>query len=179
MTKRELAILAFRLLAVWSAFYAVLRLDMVIGMWQVTRRSLVDEGMPIVVLSFLPLVLGLIVAWLIWSKAAALADRVGLAEPEPARGTPLTAETAMMVAFCAIGAYALILGLPRIGQTILHAVLIRDYAQMDTWYFTVREGAAALLQVGLGLWLLFGGRGLARFVHRVRTAGLPQDSHNP
>jgi hypothetical protein len=114
--------------------------------------------------------------WLIWSNAGWLSRKVYPHDDEPVNWPlmrPLDLET---TAFSVVGLIFLIWGLTALSRSLLVMTqLFRMLRPDTTWLDWLLTGdiVSALIQIGSGLTLMLGRRGLVRMIRRLRSAGRP------
>jgi hypothetical protein len=188
MTPRRIAILCFRVLAAYTMIVAVGRADQIAwalnfgfwgprGGWMAVITSLIGATVPI--LQFL---VGL---WL-WKRAGVVAAWVvehdlqdEPDEPDAAdlAGEPITAASAEPIVLCSLGVWVLATTLPealaRLTQTVVTRQLFDTARSTQQYDWRALGQLVALLgKLIIGLWLIFGARGLVRLLVRARTLGL-------
>jgi hypothetical protein len=111
----------------------------------------------------------------LWWNAPAIGRQMTLDQPGDSGSTPLTAETALSVAFATVGLYIVATWL----QTFVQIATLVGFARYTfgnlwrdkQWQPTIIQDG---LMIVIGVWLMFGGRGVVRLVARARQA--PQES---
>lgn len=111
------------------------------------------------------------VAAALWVAAEDVGRRlVGEGEPRGGQAGPASARDLQAVAFTTVGLFLAAFAIP----TLLQVLALRGPQPGGVVAQTVEYG----VQLIIGLLLLFGGRGLSRFVASIRTAGLPARDHD-
>ncbi len=174
MTRLEIATLACKIVAVWMFAQTVLMAYMVVNMFvsqligvignDRVATELVDAGF-----ASLHVLVPLLIALVLWFKAGALAARMVSDDPAPVTRPDLTQEAVLAIALTAVGAFALISVLRPMATSIIHMSLVEE-----TWASPRWQGVfwSSMIGLALSMWLIFGSRGIARFVLWVRTAGV-------
>jgi hypothetical protein len=116
----------------------------------------------------------LIVGNVYWKKSMLIASRMVSADPAPVTNLSITVQDVMMVAFSTAGAFILVDGVRDFVAIVFRAHQF-DFTMSEFWYHS--HTWAALVQLGLALWLILGSRGIVRATHWLRTAGVlvPKD----
>lgn len=115
-----------------------------------------------------PSIAALLVGFVFWKYSSAMAKGMVAADPTPVTSLSLNIQDAMAVAFSTTGVFMIVNGVREVIQiaAILYQyeVTVADFwLSTDTW--------TALVQLGVGFWLLVGSRGIANLLYRIRTAG--------
>jgi hypothetical protein len=163
MTKREIAILSFKVLSL----YAVIR---VIDNLPHTLYSLFDNYaknpiIPNVLITTIPPLLLVLCAALLWYMAPFLASSVYKSvafENEP----NASLADIQTVAFTIVGLFLLASALPEIVSFIViyYTMWTTDRGGKQV---LIREIIVLFLKIGLGFWLLLGSRGLVNFIRSM------------
>lgn len=125
-----------------------------------------------------PLVL-LAIGTFLWKKADAIALHIYPHNDDPATCDINAAATTdlLAVAFASIGMYILVSAIPelvnQIARPMAMGVSMQQAWENAGWQV---EFWTSLLQVGLGLWLMLGMRGIARIVKRFQRDDPPDES---
>ena len=169
MTQRATAKIACRCMALWFFAQAVIQAVPVV-LLLVSSAFIVDRGrgqlLGALLSAAMPVVL-LHLGALLWLMSDGIARRMvgDQAADEPV--TPLDVRSATSVAAVAIG---LLLAIPAIQGLVSAAYLAIRY---DEAYRQASAYPEALLgsaiQLAFSLFLIFGSRGIANFIHRART----------
>jgi hypothetical protein len=183
MTKREIAALAFRVLALWVFAQSATGLSIVAtGLVSLLSGAFGKMDQPsvlygIAIGSVPPIVLFAMSAFL-WTKADAIAIHLYSDEDtvQPSQGDAPATTDLLAIAFASIGMYILVLAIPEFSSHLAKP-LIADVSLREVWadsgwrliFWT------KLLQVALGVWLMIGMRGIARFVKSLQR-GAPSDA---
>ncbi|MEX2213733.1 MAG: hypothetical protein WD768_06375 [Phycisphaeraceae bacterium] len=189
MTRREIATLACKILALWmfaqtallfgsvivvmviSLFGLVFRVD---GLdWQTLFAAVVLAG---------PAIATLIVSLFLWRKAPSLANRMVSDDPTPVTRDALDSHMLMMIASVAVGLFLLVPSLRNLAGSVFE-VLASPFSFAD-WWETPHWRAdfiSSLVGLILSAYLILGSAGIARAVHRLRNAGTIHhpDEHPP
>lgn len=192
MTKREIASLACKILAV----YALLQLPQYVQgiyfllsgifageLWgdNIHRIQSLFWSLSTV---FVPMLLYLVVGILLWRRSDALASRMVSDEQTGQDQCRLPGREFMAIAFSIVGLVVLVHAMPRIAHLLARLVYrpTLDFPGLGggrEWDVgTIAQLAAMTVQVILGAVLLVGGRALSQLVMKIRTAGLNDKDQN-
>lgn len=166
MTHAQIVGLGVRLFAIWLALYALGGLSQ---LWAFIERDFKDPGGAGVVMALAAL-MGF-VAVLLWvfplSVARKLIPRTALDQP-----TTLPLEHVEAAGFCLMGLWVLASAIP---SAFMWAVFVYQSTRPQSMFSLEPRNYATiayvLVQLVIGLWLLFGARGLLRVLRWARTAG--------
>ncbi|MCK4624646.1 MAG: hypothetical protein KAV00_04990 [Phycisphaerae bacterium] len=184
MTKREIASLACKILAV----YALLHIPQYLQGVYFALSSII-QGEPIfgdtsgVLLNFsiflIPTLLYLAVGILLWRRSDALASRM-VSDDQPSEGqSTISGRAVSAIAFSIVGLVVLVDAIPRIARVLSHLAFQPTMEFEGRWTANVIAELIALgVQVILGAVLLVGGRALSQLVTKIRTAGLNDKDQN-
>lgn len=178
MTKREIASLACKILAV----YALLQIPQYLqGLYFFLSRFFIEELRDDNIHTFLwnlsatfvPVLLYLVAGILLWRRSNALASRMVSDEQTEGDQCRLPGREFMAIAFSVVGLVVLIHAIPRIAH-ILSYLAFQPLPDFESrWTASIIAELTALgVQVILGAVLFMGGRALSQLVMRIRTAGL-------
>jgi hypothetical protein len=164
--------LCCRVLALWLITQAVQSLtalgfvivDLVIGIFKATSQwgGLTGSTGIIAVMT----VIQLFIAWLLWWKAAWIADRMVIGVHDTSAGaSAVAADVLLTVAMAVLGMYLLAMSVPFLLRNIFLWV---QENQTQPRVSPRYEIFPQLAQVVIGLWLFLGSRGIARSVKKMR-----------
>jgi hypothetical protein len=164
MTKREIAILSFKVLSL----YAFIR---VIDNLPYTLYSMYGNGaknpiIPNILITAIPPLLLVLCSALLWYMAPFLASSVyrsATFENEPNGSLP----DIQAVAFTVVGLFLLASALPEIVSLIVIYYTMWA-ADIGGKHALIRSIIVLLLKIGLGLWLLLGSHGLVKFIRSMQ-----------
>lgn len=171
MTNAQIVGLGVRLFSIWLALYVVSILP---SMWSFVGRDLKSSsGAAIVVLLVIAMA---VVALLLWmfplTVARKLIPRSALDQP-----TPLPIEQVQSVGFSLLGLWCLSGAIPSLfwwGVTLYHSTRPEPRLALEPAnYAALAQTIAELL---IGVWLLFGARGLLGILRWARSAGTAASS---
>ena len=187
MTKREIASLACKILAV----YALLQLPQYVQgiyfllsgiftgeLWgeDIHRTQSLFWNLSTV---FVPTVLYLVAGILLWRSSDALAGRMVSDDQPPEGQSTISGQAVSVIAFSIVGLVVLVHAIPRITSVLSYLAFQPTMEFESRWTANVISELIALgVQVILGAVLLVGGRALSQLVMRIRTAGLNNKDQN-
>ena len=162
MTKREIATLSFKVLSLYAFMKAIDKLSTLI--YYAYRLSV--TGIPNFIIYVAPVLLFFLCGGLLWFLSPLLASSISKSTvPEDNAAASLLSIQA--VAFSVVGLYMLADSLPAIVRsTIWHFTSASLY--MGKSSPLLGDIMGSLVQIVLGLWLLFGSRGLVKFINSMR-----------
>lgn len=164
MTKREIATLSFKVLSLYAFIKVIDKVSSLIN--YMYKYSLSEVGVLNFMIFASPLLLMLLCGGLLWFLAPWLASSISKSTaPEDNASASLLSIQA--VAFSVVGLYLLADSLPALVRSII-------------WHFTTASRSMGertpligdilgyMVQIFLGLWLLFGSRGIVNFIRSMR-----------
>jgi hypothetical protein len=161
MTKREVATLSFKVLSLYAFIKAIDKLPMLIN--YMYKYDFSEAGLRGFMLFAAPMLLLLLCGGLLWFMAPFLASLLSKSSISVDDSAASLLDI-QMVAFSVIGLYMLADSLPAlVRSTIFHF----GYVSRGDDPF-VGEIMASLVKIAIGLWLLFGSRGLINFIRSMR-----------
>jgi hypothetical protein len=174
VTNTQIVAIGIRLFCVWLAIYVIRDLP---GLWSLNDRQYADGSATAIstVIIVLVIVVALIVA--LWSFPLTVARKLlpRSALDEPAR-VPGQIERA---GFCLLGLWLLTQAIPSL---FYYAVMVYHFSRPDARVDLRTENFASLLhtaiELGLGIWLLFGAKGLLGLIRWARVAGTNEPSNS-
>jgi hypothetical protein len=173
MTNAQIVALGVRLFCVWLAVYLLRQMP---GLWGITTEGLPDTAAAMAVAGFTGVMILLIVG--LWLFPLFIARKL-LPQSTLDQPTPLPLEQAQRVGFCLLGLWLLTEALPR----MVYAVVMVYYSAQPNTATPLQPHnyagmAQMLIELCLGIWLLFGARGLAGLLRWARVAGTPEPSNS-
>ena len=158
MTKKEIAILSYKVLSLYAFLKVIDKLAYIIrfiSQYDPSRLNTIEVAIPLLCM--------LLCSVLLWFTAPLLASTI-FSKTESVDKTAASLMDIQMAAFSVVGLFVLANSLP-------------FFVRAALWYFMgsfkVKELAgdviAFLLQIGLGFWLLFGSRGIVNYIHAMRN----------
>jgi len=162
-TKKDLAITIFKALSIYSIIQALgvvaYRLPFLFNNNDFEYNSLIIIQ---ILASSLLLVIG---ALAIWYLSPVLVESI-FHSTNVDEEHRLSSHDFHRVAFSAIGLFTIVDALPGIAYTTLFYYQIMSLSNIDKGIIAERNSSliSLLLQTGLGLWLLFGSRGIVKYV---------------
>lgn len=125
-----------------------------------------------------PLALLLILAGFLWVRADFIAAKIVGGRDE--KMAPVSAnQDAQQLAFSVLGAYVLTVALPRLSQLLVRAwnVSSQDAIFQRDWTGFAPNLVYTFVEIAMGLYLLFGARGLTALLADVRNLGRDKPLH--
>lgn len=169
MTSRNIAVLAFKVLALLAVLMAIgpgaRVLPTMVVNWPYDSQG---GSLLLLVASLLaPIVLPLVLGGALWYRADALAQRLFT---EPSTATPPSIEALQVLAFSVIGLFILGLAIPDLTKLAYYYWQLSTPGGVQIGGDIERRAALieTLVQVVLGFWLLFGATGVANLLRKVR-----------
>ena len=167
MTKRDWAVLACKVLALWILFQGIGGVISFVGIIIESFRSAGGEypllwGMgPVVITGF---------GALLWVSAPWFAEKVF---PEDACGkvTPADGEALLSVAVLAIGASIFMSGSVGLINAVITALAARHIDAGDAWPRWYGGIGSSVVKMVVGVWFIGGNRGVINLLQRCRTLG--------
>ena len=181
MSLRSLAVLACRILAIVALINAIqagaFLLPLFYEAFHPTRGGMespigyfpLEPWLALIYLS--PLALLLIFAGFLWTRADGVA--VKMIGERDETGPIAVDQNSHSLAFSVLGAYVLTVALPRLAQLLVHAwnVSSQDATFHRDWTGFAPNLVYTIVEIALGLWLLFGARGLVTLLFALRNIG--------
>ncbi len=165
MTPHQLLIVAIRLLAVFWVLNVLAQTPLVI----VTSQTL-DSEQSFTTAIWLGILTAIaVVLWLFPATFARVLLRVG-STPAPANDTPLGEWQALC--FVAVGIYVLAGAVPDLAYWVILAIGSAEFSEP----FTLDQKAtfvATIIDLAIGLALVFGATGISSLITKLRRAGVP------
>lgn len=183
MSRHELAVLACKILALWVVVQIAYLLENFLYMifflfkWSISSNE-ADRNFAMANVTFGVLVIGLaIIAAILWYQAPRLAKSMVSQDPAPVTSGKLTMSDIMLVAFATLGIFILVNGLKESVRLLLTGIWGTEPFRAQ-WNNGLWQAGfwAAVIQAALGAWLVFGSKGIVRFVIWLRTAGVYDNS---
>jgi len=172
MSKREIASLACKILALSVVVQGIIRLGSMVttlvarsirgpGDWSVTVYGVCSSG-------FMGMLL-LLLAWLIWAKSERLAVRMVGAEETPESGRSISQEEWINIAAGAVGILLLAVGVRSLVRSVVWSCVAVGSGARTT--IDTPGIVAAVVEIALGGWLVVGSKRMVRRIWRLRTMG--------
>jgi len=183
MTKREIAALICKALSIYVFVITLNQLPLLFAsaLYSMLNNS-TDTPMEKVsflasILAALPLTLNILAGLFLWMGADNLARR--MVKNDDTTVQPIIGQEAQTIVFSALGLFTLLQAIPRAGQMITNfytfsrqdALMQREFTGSST-----PDIAGLLIQLALGVWLLFGASGLSKLLRSFHTVGLDKQS---
>lgn len=167
VTNTQIVALGVRLFSIWLAVYV---LQAIPGMWALyTNASPNGSGKAAVIIIAIAMMLVVLVIWF-WSHPITVARKL-LPPSTLEQPTALPMEQLQRVGFCLLGLWFLTAAVP---NAFYEATIYLAARADSTAVFRARDYAdmvEVVVQLGIGIWLLFGARGLLGLIWWARTAG--------
>ena len=185
MTKKEIASLACKILAV----YALLQIPQYLqGLYLILSEifevvefqgDYTSEFFWKLATAFAPTLLYLTAGILLWCRSNALASKMVSDEQTDRDQCRLPGREFMAIAFSIVGLVVLVRVIPQITYLLTRMGYEPPSEFRARWYAgTIAQFVGLTVQVILGAVLLVGGRALSQLVMRIRTAGLNDKDQN-
>lgn len=175
MNRREIAALICKTLALLmfaqAAFLSITGVVLIIFMFLTAPfHGWIDWNKfhELLILS-IPLVAVLVVGIIYWRESKSIATRMVSADPAPVTNLSITVQDVMMVAFSTAGLFILVDG---VRDFIAIVFLAHSFNSTTSEFWYNGQTWAALVQLGLGLWLVLGSHGIVGAICWLRTAGM-------
>ena len=173
MTNAQIVALGVRLFCIWLALYLIRHAP---GLWSLNTQQFPDSGAATAVIIFSIILLAVTAGLWLFPLVVArkLIPRATLDQP-----TALPIEQVQSAGFCLLGLWVLTEAVPRlvyISFIMYHST--RPNAMVSLEPQNYAGIAQTVIQFIVGLWLLFGARGLLGVLRWARTAGTGEPSNN-
>lgn len=171
MSKKQIAILACRILAIFAFMQAFSFTQLVA--FQVDAAAQMPEGRGLSTLSAIaPVVLLILFAVLLWVFAEGLAQLM-IVDDNGAAEAKIVSEEFQIIGFSVLGLFLLVRAIPEFTGNLLNYILIeKQLLFRGNSMRLLIQFSVDILKIILGLGLLFGARGLAGLIKTFRTMGL-------
>ena len=180
MTKHEVAALLCKVLGIYALLSALNALPLLFAPALFALSNSSASATPATsvarlswLISALPVLLDIGAALFLWLSADNLAR--AMVKNGESSAEPIISRDVQTLVFSALGVFTLLQAIPRAGQIATTLYLV---SQQDVLLRREFKGASApdivalLLQLALGLWLVFGAAGLAKGLQKLRTVGV-------
>ncbi|MBI3621708.1 MAG: hypothetical protein HY208_05915 [Nitrospirae bacterium] len=171
MTARDFGNIALKVLGIFSLFYAVQYIPVVLGTAGMRNYSGSSSiNVPVLVASqALALFLYLGIGWWLLTRSERMSLK--LFPASEATGFHLSSETFQAVVFSAAGILILSDLIPVVSRIIHQTALIPAGRPLfrEFWHQNAESFLVFVMQLSLGLYFFFGSRGIARVWHRLST----------
>ena len=182
--KGTITTLACRILALWVFTQAVTNLATVViaivALFGFAASG--DKAATIIptVITGVPSLILLAIAILLWVKADLIGSRMLPQTAEQIAICGPSSQEVLAIAFAALGMYVLVDALPKFGRQLAVAIW-ESHRFADAWNDTRWQIGfwANLFQIGIGIWLMLGMRGIARAVRSLQRSDVPKDESFP
>ena len=158
MTKRDVAMLACKIVALYAFYYSTVWLGFLV-------HSLS--------MGIIPAALSLVFGIILWHKAERIADRM-VGTSEEVVSVKFNSEDILAIAFSVVGLVIILSAIPSIFSLVLQYWLSDDLSRAAVFASAQRQAMMVIyfLEIIVGAWLLLGSRGFVRLIKSVRTVGL-------
>lgn len=181
MNLRSVAVLACQILAIVTSIRAVETGSYALNyLSSAMRNSIFPNGatmspppfsISIFILQFSPLALLLMFALFLWTQADFISAKM-VGEQDKSMVPVSVSTDVQKVAFSVLGAYVLVSALPKLLQLLLDVWFMDSQTPKTSQYWSALAASDlsfAFVQVVLGLYLLFGARGLITLLANLRN----------
>lgn len=174
MTTRETGSLVLKLIGIFflirSLFYLPITISSLFGVGWQDRGEWIGTLLFAMFLSAIPLLLSLCI--IIFSEAIA-GRLIKNNEPVDVPG-PFLKEDVMVVVFSCVGLYLIVTGIPDFIQIFSNLLIFNRYNSDAMSYpyrcfYQLSRLIAPVVQIGLGVWLFVGSKGLVKLWHKIRS----------
>ena len=180
MTRREIAVVACKVLALWmiaqGVFFAChgLLLFVITAIGSMTDHARFGwDEMLVMTVTSTPGLAMLVVGILVWLKAPWLGRRMVGDDPTPVTRSDITSQSVMSITCAGVGVFLLVPTLRDLaGDFILISktdVPFSEFWRSANWH---ADFWSTILQLVLALWLILGSRGVVKLFRWSRTAGI-------
>lgn len=181
MNRRELAALICKTLALIlfavAAVFSVTAVPLLFFMLITAPYGLPDsQGLFVFFAAAVPVLAIVCVGILYWKKSEWIASHMVAADSRRVAIQPFTLHDAMIVAFSTAG---LVFFFDGVRNVIAIIYIAREFSTAASEFWYDSQTWSAITQLALALWLILGSRGIVAVIHRMRTAGIPQDDDEP
>ena len=173
MTNAQVVALGVRLFCIWLGLYLIRHAP---ALWSLNTQQFPDSGAAAAVGIVSIILIAVTVA--LWffplGVARKLISKATLDQP-----TPLPIDQVQSAGFCLLGLWVLTEAVPRlvyIAFIVYHST--RPNAMVTLEPHNYAGIAQTVVEFSVGLWLLFGARGLLRVIRWARTAGTGEPSND-
>ena len=173
MTNAQVVALGIRLFCIWLALYLVRHAA---ALWSLNTEQFPDSSAAaaVVIVSIILIAVTMALWFFPLAVARKLIPNATLDQP-----TPLPIDQLQSAGFCLLGLWVLTEAIPRLAYIsfiVYHSTRPNAMVALEPHnYAAIAQTVGALL---VGLWLLFGARGLLGVIRWARTAGTGEPSNN-
>ncbi len=173
MTNAQVVALGIRLFCIWLALYLLRHAP---ALWSLNTEQFPDSSAAAAVIIVSIILVAVTIA--LWFFPLAVARKL-IPQATLDQPTPLPIDQLQSAGFCLLGLWVLTEAVPRlvyITFIVYHST--RPNAMVALEPHNYAAIAQTLVALVIGLWLLFGARGLLGVIRWVRTAGTGEPSNN-
>lgn len=177
MSKKEVAILSCRILAIYSVLSAARALNYLMILEQMFQSNTWPGSIILILISSaMPSVLLCVFGVVLWLKAEKIAACMLPVSGETVESPVLSIAEVQSAAFSVVGVMILAEVIPQLAQTASNIIIMHKlgYLPQNQWFLTndISRMVGMAIQLILGFWLFFGSRGMAGLYRKIREAGL-------
>ncbi len=164
MTKREIAILSFKVLSIYTFIQAIDKSYYVLYYLIYNNQLDVSRRLNLVMTSVPSLLLALC-GVILWFTAPLLATSI-FKSTVPEDGSQASSTNVQMIAFSVVGLFILATGVPDLVNVVV--VMLTATSIEGGPRSMIHNVVVLLLKIGLGLWLLFGSHKIVNFIRSMQ-----------
>jgi len=164
MTKREIAVLSFKVLSLYAFIEAIDKSNYILYYLYYKDQMGLDKKFDIALTSVPPL-LSAICGIGLWFAAPLLAKSIFKSEV-PEDGTQASLVNVQTTAFSVVGLFLLATGFPNLVNVVL--IILTSTSIQGSSRVMIHNIVGFVLKIALGLWLLLGSRGLVKFIRSMQ-----------
>ena len=164
MTKREIAILSFKVLSIY-AFIQAIDKSYYILYYFIYKNQLDVASKLNLIMTSVPALLSAICGILLWYTAPLLAASI-FKSIAPDDGSQASLVNLQMAAFSVVGLFILATGLPDLVNVVV--VMLTTTSIQGGTRSMIHNIVVLVLKIALGLWLLLGSHGLVKFIRSTQ-----------
>jgi len=179
MSKREIASLVCKVLALWLLVQGVLSMASILLTIMKTIESISmgsDWGYALggpCAIGFVGAAF-LVLGWIVWAKADSLAVRMVGDDETPVTGTNISKEGWITIAVVALGLFLFVSGVCDLVRSVAYGFMRSRAIQgslYDSLINDIHSIAAVIVQIVLAVWMMVGSKGIIRLICKFRTMG--------
>jgi len=185
MTKHEIAALLCKVLAIITLINAI---NLASTLYSLILEIIQNGGFSsyiggpsftqtAVIFQAFPVIFSIIAGLYLWFRADDMAALMVKESATDTESEPLViGAEAQSLVFAGLGVYTLLHAIPQAAQSITTYIYLTAsdaYTHSNTGQWSVPESVKTFVELGLGLWLLFGASGLVRLLAMMRASRQP------
>lgn len=177
MSKREIIILAFKIIAIIVVIQSLFLITTLLAQ-TITMFGKLNSGVGVdldSILSVLPYLVGFMLYFglgiHLWTMAGSYADRMSRDFPSFKEDKKVVPEDIKEIAFSAVGIYVIASSIPQIVQLILQLIDYLPTAPLRNFprsNYIFANLISTIIKLGIGFWLLLGSRGIINTIDKLR-----------